>query len=261
MSSTITHDDIKAALQRLKEKDPGLRPLLKKAYGYALFPSVGKAAAVVGGAYGRGEVFEHGKRIGYATLSQLTLGVQLGGDTFAELIVFENKQALDRFKQGKVHFAANASAVLVRAGAAASARYEKGVSVFVVTDGGMMLELGIGGQKFKFKPAGPHREEPREQEQEEDDGSASATGGIGSALTGLAKSHPIAASVAAVGLVGGIAWLATRMLRHAAPSFASGESGDQTDDEGQQEQEDDQDDNDEEKESAGRIGRLFGRSR
>src|SRR4051812_45560916 len=73
---------VEATLKRLEKKDPGLRQFLKEAYGYAVFPSVGKASLVVGGAYGRGAVFERGKLIGYATISQMTLGVQIGGDTF-----------------------------------------------------------------------------------------------------------------------------------------------------------------------------------
>lgn len=150
--------DAAATLKKLESKDPGIKEMLKKAYGYAIFPSVGKANVVIGGGFGRGEVYEKGKRIGYATISQLTIGVQLGGDTFAELIIFESKEALDRFKQGKASFNANASAVLVKAGAAKTNRFEKGVVVFVYPQGGMMLELSLGGQKFKFKPAGQQGE-------------------------------------------------------------------------------------------------------
>src|SRR5438552_2445338 len=105
--------NITATLKRLEEKDPGLKQFLKKAYGYAVFPSVGKAALVLGGSYGHGEVFERGKHIGHATIGQTTIGVQIGGDTFSEIVAFENKPALDRFKQGKIRFAANASAVMV----------------------------------------------------------------------------------------------------------------------------------------------------
>src|SRR5688500_6018289 len=101
------HDEVTATLKRLQAKDPGLKRMLKNAHGYAVFPSVGKASAVIGGAYGRGEAYEKGELIGYATLSQLTLGVQLGGDTFSEILIFEGKEALDRFKRGKTAFAAN----------------------------------------------------------------------------------------------------------------------------------------------------------
>ena len=83
----------------------------------------------------------------------MTLGVQVGGQTFSEIVLFQDKAALDRFKAGRTSFAANASAVLVKAGAAASARYESGVAVFVAPEGGMMIEAAIGAQKFFFKPA------------------------------------------------------------------------------------------------------------
>jgi lipid-binding SYLF domain-containing protein len=145
--------EVQAVLKRLAAEDPGLKELLEKAHAYAVFPSVGKAAAVIGGAFGKGEVFERGSLVGYAGLAQLTLGVQVGGDTFSEIIAFENKQALGRFKQGRWAFAANASAVLVKAGAAASASYEKGAAVFVYSEGGMLLEAAIGTQKFFFRPA------------------------------------------------------------------------------------------------------------
>ena len=106
------HPAVQAKLAWLDEQHPGLLRLLERAHGYAVFPSVGKAAAVVGGAFGKGEVFEKGKLIGYAGLIQLTLGLQLGGQTFTEIIAFQNKQALDRFKQGKLAPAANASAAI-----------------------------------------------------------------------------------------------------------------------------------------------------
>src|SRR5438105_10316518 len=147
------NSEVRATLRRLNAEDPGLGQLLKDAYGYAVFPSVGKAAAVIGGAFGKGEVFEQGNLIGYAGVAQLTIGVQLGGDTFTEVIVFENQQALARLKRGKLAFAANASAVLVRAGPASTRNHESGVKVFVYSEGGMMLEAAIGGQRFFFKPA------------------------------------------------------------------------------------------------------------
>src|SRR3954471_7506434 len=142
--------DVAATLKRLEAKDPGLKNLLKKGYGYAVCPSVGKAAVVIGGAYGRGAVYEQGKLVGFATIGQTTIGVQIGGDTFSEVVVFESKESLDRFKKGRMAFAANASAVLVKAGAAGTANFEKGVAVFAYASGGMLLEAAIGGQKFKF---------------------------------------------------------------------------------------------------------------
>jgi hypothetical protein len=145
--------DALATLKKLQAKDPGLKKLLEKAYAYAVFPAVGKANLVIGGALGRGEVFEKGKKVGFATITQLTIGVQIGGDTFDEVVVFESRESFERFKRGKTAFAANASAVLVKAGAASAKDFEKGAAVYVYPHGGMMLELAIGGQRFKFKPA------------------------------------------------------------------------------------------------------------
>ncbi|MBC7171224.1 MAG: hypothetical protein H5U40_02295, partial [Polyangiaceae bacterium] len=150
--SKLLHPESQAALDRIIEKDPGLRERVENAYGYAIFPSVGKTSAVLGASYGLGEVFKRGRLIGYAAIVQLTLGVQLGGDTFTELVLFENEEALERFKSGKVGFAANASTVLVKAGAAASSRYKGGTAVFVSPEGGLLLELALGAQKFVFRP-------------------------------------------------------------------------------------------------------------
>jgi lipid-binding SYLF domain-containing protein len=147
------HGEVRAAVDRMNAKDPGLQPLLQQAHAYAVFPSVGKASLVVGGAFGKGEVIQGGRVVGYAALAQLTLGVQLGGQTFSEIIAFQDAAALDRFKRGRYAVAANASAVLVKAGAASSANYQRGVIVFVSSEGGMMLELAVGGQRFWFRPA------------------------------------------------------------------------------------------------------------
>lgn len=147
------HASVVAKLDRLQDEDPGLERFLARAHGFALFPSVGKAAAVAGGSFGKGEVFQHHELIGYAGIIQATIGVQLGGDTFTELIVFEDRTALDGFKQGKWTWTANASAVIVTAGAAASASYEEGVAVFVWAEGGLLLEGAVGAQKFIFRPA------------------------------------------------------------------------------------------------------------
>ena len=153
MMNRTLHAEVEAKLKEFKAQNPGLRQVMDDAYGYAVFPEVGKASLVVGGSYGQGEVFEQKKLIGYATISQFTIGVQIGGDAFAELILFENREALERFKAGKTEFAANASAVLVRAGTAKVNDYTKGVKTMAMSEGGMLLEAAIGGQKFTFKPA------------------------------------------------------------------------------------------------------------
>lgn len=132
--------------------DEGLQPFVTKAYAYVVFPSVGKGGLGIGGAYGRGVVYQDGKAVGYSDLTQATLGLQAGGQSFAELVVFEDKAAFDRFTTGKLSLTANASAVALKSGAAASAKYTEGVAVFVNPTGGLMFEASIGGQQFTYQP-------------------------------------------------------------------------------------------------------------
>ncbi len=106
----------------------------------------------MGGAYGRGELFEDGTVTGFCDLTQGTIGFQLGGQAYSELIFFENRGALLHFKSGNFAFAAQASAVAATAGASTDADYESGVIVFTMAKGGLMFEASIGGQKFSFVP-------------------------------------------------------------------------------------------------------------
>jgi lipid-binding SYLF domain-containing protein len=140
------------AMRQLETSDPSLKDFLNKAYGYVIFPTAGKGGFIVGGAYGRGLVYEQGQLIGYADISQATVGAQIGGQEFTEIIAFENKAALDRFKQGQLKFAANASAVILKSGAAASAKYTDGVAIFVQPKAGAMAEATVGGQSFSYIP-------------------------------------------------------------------------------------------------------------
>src|SRR6185369_11440068 len=114
----ISQSDV--ALNEFKQADSSVDPFLKKAYGYAVFPKVGKGAIGVGGAYGRGVVYEQGKFVGFCDMSQASIGFQLGGQAFNELVVFQNKESLDNFKLNNVEFSAQASAVAVKSGAAAA---------------------------------------------------------------------------------------------------------------------------------------------
>jgi lipid-binding SYLF domain-containing protein len=143
--------EAKARLQQMQTADPTLGALLQKGYGNALFPNVGKAALGVGGAYGRGVVYERGQHIGYCDLTQGSIGVQVGGQSYSELLVFENKEALERFKAGRFGFAAGASAVVLKSGAAANANFVDGVAVVVQPIGGVMVEAAIGGQQFTYQ--------------------------------------------------------------------------------------------------------------
>lgn len=146
------HEEVQSTLTAFRNDDPTLNDLLAKSVGYAVFPDVGKAGLGVGGSYGRGEVFENGRRIGYADLTKGTIGLQIGAQTFDELLVFLTQEQLDDFKGGEFKFSADASAVAIKSGAAASADPAKGVVVFVRTTGGLMAEASIGGQNFTFKP-------------------------------------------------------------------------------------------------------------
>ncbi len=124
----------------------------KDAYGYAIFPNVGKGGLGVGGAAGNGVVYEGGTEIGMAKLSQLTVGFQAGGQAYKEIIFFKNKEAMDRFKDNKFEVAAQVSAVAATKGASADAKYNNGVMIYTMQKGGLMYEASVGGQKLKFNP-------------------------------------------------------------------------------------------------------------
>jgi lipid-binding SYLF domain-containing protein len=141
-----------AALASFKANDPALASMINNAYGYAIFPGAGKGGLIVGGAYGRGTVTEQGKMIGYADLTQASIGAQIGGQSFSELILFETKPALDRFKANELAFTANASAVIVKTGVGAATKYENGVAVLIRPEAGAMADASVGGQKFTFVP-------------------------------------------------------------------------------------------------------------
>jgi lipid-binding SYLF domain-containing protein len=140
-----------ARLQQMQTEDPALGALLQKGSGYALFPNVGKAALVVGGASGRGVVYERGQHSGYSALTQASVGVQAGAQSFSELLVFETPAALERFKAGQFGLAADASAVVLKAGAATNATFVDGVAVVVHPLSGVMVEAAIGGQQFTYQ--------------------------------------------------------------------------------------------------------------
>jgi lipid-binding SYLF domain-containing protein len=150
---TLSNDSV-AAFNDFKVQDPSLGDFLQpaNAYGYAIFPSIGKGAVGVGGAYGKGEVFEQGNAVGYCDMTQGSIGLALGGQDYSELLVFQTKDALERFKAGNFTLAAQASAVAAKSGAAASAKYDNGIAVFVKTSGGLMGEASIGGQNFTYTP-------------------------------------------------------------------------------------------------------------
>jgi lipid-binding SYLF domain-containing protein len=117
-----------------------------------IFPNVGKGGLWVGGAAGNGVAYEGGAKIGMAKLSQVSIGLQGGGQAYREVVFFKTKKAMDRFKNNKIEFSAQVSAVAVTLGASADAQYVDGVMVFTMQKGGLMYEASVGGQKFKFNP-------------------------------------------------------------------------------------------------------------
>ena len=152
---------------------PAVRPFFDTAYGYAVFPTVGKGGFIVGGAYGKGKVYRGGKATGIATIAKVTVGFQLGGQAFSEIVFFQDKRAYEEFTSGSFEFDANASAVAITAGAQAQAgsmgttagasagpatgtqaksSYRNGLAIFVHAKGGLMFEAAIGGQRFSFEP-------------------------------------------------------------------------------------------------------------
>jgi len=149
---TELHSSVQAAIDSAMKTDPGLKKFFNEAVGYAVFPTIGKGAYVVGGAYGRGELFKGDKLEGYCTLTQASIGLALGGQAYTELIFFETQASLDRFTSGSFSFAAQASAVALKSGASANAKYSDGVAVFTMGEKGLMAEASIGGQKFSYEP-------------------------------------------------------------------------------------------------------------
>jgi len=141
-----------AAVDMFKKVDPSIDKFFKTAKGWAVFPSVAKGAVVVGGAGGKGILFEKGKAVGKTSLTQVTVGLALGGQSFSEIIFFENDLALTKFKGGDFSLAAQVSAVAAASGAAAAAKYTQGVAVFTAGESGLMFEASVGGQGFGFTP-------------------------------------------------------------------------------------------------------------
>jgi hypothetical protein len=142
------HQEVFGALAHLKAKHKELEEVLQKAYGYAVLPAVARASLVVGAARGYGEVFEQGKPIGFTRVTQLTVGVQVGGQTFTQLIIFGSKGSLEAFKSSPLAFSGNASALFIRGGSGMTDF--KDVTAHAYTRGGMLLEASLGGQRFRF---------------------------------------------------------------------------------------------------------------
>lgn len=155
------------------EKAESVKPFFESAYGYAVFPTVGKGGIGIGGSFGKGQVYRAGKVTGSVTMVKASIGFQLGGQAFSEIIFFEDERAYDDFTSGNFEFDATASAVAITAavqakagtegttagvsagpatGKQAPSEYRKGMAIFIHTKGGLMYEASVGGQKFTFSP-------------------------------------------------------------------------------------------------------------
>jgi lipid-binding SYLF domain-containing protein len=141
----------RGALDRFVERDPGLQNWIDHAHAYVVFPEVAKGGFWVGGGYGRGIVFERGEPIGRASVSQATVGPQIGAQSYSQVIFFQDDAALRTFQRENFEFSAQATAVAATAGAAATTSYERGVAVFILVRGGLMAEVSVGGQKYRYE--------------------------------------------------------------------------------------------------------------
>jgi lipid-binding SYLF domain-containing protein len=172
LAATAAHADKYAdAIKTFREAGQS-GGFFSRCYGYAVFPTIGKGGIGIGGAHGSGRVYEGGVYLGDASMTQVTVGWQLGGQAYSQIVFFEDKRAFDEFTRGDFEFGAQATAVAITAGASAQAstggagasagssagksktagEYHKGMAVFTVAKGGLMYEASIGGQKFGYKP-------------------------------------------------------------------------------------------------------------
>ena len=139
------------AIATFKESDPSIQKFFDEAVGYVVIPTVGKAGFGIGGARGKGILYENGLATAVVTLSQLSFGFQWGGQAYSEFIFFEDATALGDFKRGNYELGAQASAVAITAGVSADAEFNGGMAIFTQAKGGLMYEASVGGQKFKVE--------------------------------------------------------------------------------------------------------------
>jgi lipid-binding SYLF domain-containing protein len=167
-----TVEDYSETINKFKA-NPTVSPYFSSAYGYAVLPTIGKGGVGVGGARGKGQVYRGGNVTGFVTMTQLSIGLQLGGQSYSQVIFLEDKRAYDDFTSGNFEFSADASAVAITASVQASAGttgtgasagaggtageqagtdYRKGMLIFTIAKGGLMYEAAVAGQKYKFTP-------------------------------------------------------------------------------------------------------------
>ena len=139
------------AVKVFREKDPSSKKFFDQAVAYVVIPTVGKAGIGIGGARGKGVLYENGKVTAVVTLSQLSIGFQWGGQAYSEFLFFQDNESLSNFKKGNYELGAQVSAVAVTAGVSADADFVNGMAIFTQAKGGLMYEASVGGQKFKVE--------------------------------------------------------------------------------------------------------------
>ena len=142
----------KVALDRIRKKDPSIDDAIAEAYGYAIFPSIASGALILGGEGGDGVVFREGVPWGHVKVAKGSIGLQIGGEAYVELVLLKTESAFDTFTEGKFAFAAGVSATAVESGAAINTKYQNDIAVLVLTKGGLMASAAAGGQQFTTKP-------------------------------------------------------------------------------------------------------------
>ncbi len=146
-----SNSEARHTIAAFEKKDPGIKSFFRTSYAYAVFPTVGKAGIGIGGAFGSGIVYHRGRRIGTAKLAQVSIGLQLGGQAYSEILFFQNAETFRHFTNGNLKLGAGVSAVAITAGAAARTSFSHGVAVFTLAKGGLMYEASVSGQSFEYK--------------------------------------------------------------------------------------------------------------
>jgi len=144
--------DAAGVIAKFKEKDPGLTKVFAESAGYVVFPTVAKGGLGIGGARGKGYAYQGGRLIGRSTLTQLSIGLQAGGQAYSEVVFFKDAAALENFKRGRLKLDAQASAVALTERISADLAYREGVAIVTMAEGGLMYEASVGGQKLSFHP-------------------------------------------------------------------------------------------------------------
>jgi uncharacterized membrane protein YoaK (UPF0700 family)/lipid-binding SYLF domain-containing protein len=150
--SAKDESDAAAVIAKFKQKDPALARVFAESAGYVVFPTVAKGGLGIGGARGKGYVYEHGRVIGRSTLTQVTVGLQAGGQAYSEVIFFKDSGALANFKRGHLKLDAQASAIALTERVGADLPYRDGIAIVTMAEGGLMYEASVGGQKLSFHP-------------------------------------------------------------------------------------------------------------